>query len=131
LNLLGDQPLRQEFIQKIARRVALSRVLDELKDVKKSNSIDAEYCDYQMALVEGQLEEIQEDMRVMQRDHPELSYILIDRLNESLVAIEADTYAQFIRAGYLKEEIQPLLESLLETAEAAETNDEPSSEALT
>lgn len=131
LTLLGDQPLRQEFIQKIARRVALSRVLDELKDVKKSNSIDAEYCDYQMALVEGQLEEIQEDMRVMQRDHPELSNILIDRLNESLVAIEADTYAQFIRAGYLKEEIQPLLESLLETAEAAETNDEPSSEALT
>ncbi|MEM9118248.1 MAG: sodium:proton antiporter [Cyanobacteria bacterium P01_F01_bin.56] len=130
LDLLGDQPLRQEFVQKIARRVALSRVMDELKDVKKGNSIDAEYCDYQMALVEGQLEEIQSEMKIMQRDHPELSKILIDRLNESLVAIEADTYAQFIRAGYLKEEMQPLLESVLEPID--ETSGEPSaSEALT
>jgi CPA1 family monovalent cation:H+ antiporter len=122
LNLLGDQPLRQAFIQKIARRVALNRVMDELKNVKKNNSVDAEYCDYQMALVEGQLEEIQEEMTVMQRDHPELSRIVIDRLNESLVAIEADTYAQFIRAGYLKEEIEPLLESLLEATEPEDKN---------
>lgn len=122
LNLLGDQPLRQEFIQKIARRVALSRVVDELKEVKGNNSIDAEYCDYQMALVEGQLGEIQEEMRVMQRDNPELSKILIERLNENLVAIEADTYAQFIRAGYLKEEITPLLESLLENNEPEDQN---------
>ncbi|MEM6840337.1 MAG: cation:proton antiporter, partial [Cyanobacteria bacterium P01_C01_bin.120] len=122
LNLLGDQPLRQKFIQKIARRVALSRVVDELKEVKGNNSIDAEYCDYQMALVEGQLGEIQEEMRVMQRDNPELSKILIERLNENLVAIEADTYAQFIRAGYLKEEITPLLESLLENNEPEDQN---------
>ncbi|MDB9525452.1 cation:proton antiporter [Oscillatoria sp. CS-180] len=114
LDLLGDQPLRQNFIQQIARRVALSRVLDELNDVKDNKTVDEEYCNYQIALVEGQLEEIQEDMRVQQRDNPELSEILISRLNESLVAIEADTYAQFIRAGYLKEEITPLLESLLE-----------------
>ena len=130
LNLLGDQPLRQEFLQKIARRVALSRVLDELKDVKQRNAIDAEYCDYQMALVEGQLEEIKEDMRVQQRDHPELSEILISRLNENLVAIEADTYAQFIRAGYLKEEITPLLESLLEKTEAEETKKSEAPELL-
>lgn len=130
LDLLGDQPLRQEFVQKIARRVALSRVMDELKDVKKGNSIDAEYCDYQMALVEGQLDEIQAEMKVMQRDHPELSKILIDRLNESLVAIEADTYAQFIRAGYLKEEMQPLLESVLESTSEAD-GEQLASEALT
>lgn len=120
LDLLGDQPLRQNFIQQIARRVALSRVLDELQDVKDNKTVDEEYCNYQIALVEGQLEEIQEDMRVKQRDNPELSEILINRLNESLVAIEADTYAQFIRAGYLKEEITPLLESILEGTEGEE-----------
>jgi CPA1 family monovalent cation:H+ antiporter len=130
LGLLGDQPLRQEFIQKIARRVALSRVVEKLQEVKQSNSVDAEYCDYQMALVEGQLEEIQEEMRVLQRDHPDLSEILISRLNESLVAIEADTYAQFIRSGYLKEEITPLLESLLEAAEAEGAEDEPLADVL-
>lgn len=114
LGLLGDQPLRQNFIRKTARRVALNRVLEELRDIKGRNAIDAEYCDYQIALVEGQLEEIQEEMKVEQRDHPELAALLINQMNESLVAIEADTYAEFIRAGYLKEEISPLLESLLE-----------------
>lgn len=131
LNLLGDQPLRQDFIQKIARRVALNRVVDELRDVKAGKTIDEEYCDYQIALVEGQLEKIQEEIEVMQRDHPNLSKILIDRLNESLVAIEADTYAQFIRSGYLKEEINPLLESLLEDASVLEEGEETTAEALT
>jgi CPA1 family monovalent cation:H+ antiporter len=131
LNLLGDQPLREEFIQKIARRVALTRVLEKLQEVRSNNSVDAEYCDYQSALVEGQLEEIQEEMTVLQRDHPELRELLIENLNESLVAIEADTYAQFIRSGYLKEEITPLLESLLESSEeAAESEDIDLSEAI-
>lgn len=124
LNLLGDQPLRQEFIQKIARRVALNRVLEKLKDFKRNNSLDAEYCNYQIALVEGQLDAIQEDIRVQQRDHPDLADLLINQANEELIAIESDTYAEFIRAGYLKEEITPLLESLLEQQEdkAAETS---------
>jgi len=131
LNLLGEQPLRQEFIQQIARRVALNRVMDELREVKAGKTIDEEYCDYQMALVEGQLEAIQTEMQTMQRDHPELSKILIDRLNESLVAIEADTYAQFIRAGYLKEEINPLLEDLLEDQTVVKTGAEQTAEVLT
>ncbi len=128
LNLLGDQPLRNSFVQKIAHRVALGRVLEELKDIKNSNAVDAEYCDYQISLVEGQLEEIQEEMRVQQRDHPELTSFLIQRMNESLIAIEADTYAEFIRAGYLKEEINPLLESLLEdSVTSKETTGVPTS----
>jgi len=56
---------------------------------------------------------------------------LIDRLNESLVAIEADTYAQFIRAGYLKEEINPLLEDLLEDQTVVKTGAEQTAEVLT
>jgi len=131
LILLGEQPLRQEFIQQIARRVALNRVMDELREVKAGKTIDEEYCDYQMALVEGQLEAIQTEMQTMQRDHPELSKILIDRLNESLVAIEADTYAQFIRAGYLKEEINPLLEDVLEDQTVVKTGAEQTAEVLT
>ena len=125
LDLLGDQPLRQSFIQKIARRVALNRVLDELRDLKRRNALDEEYCDYQIALVEGQLKKIQEEVRVQQRDNPELATLLINQVNESLVAIEADTYAEFIRAGYLKEEISPLLESLLEVEKPAEISAEP------
>jgi len=121
LNLLGDQPLRQSFIQKLARRVALNRVLEELREIKRGNAVEDEYCDYQMALVEGQLEEIQEAIRVQQRDHPELSELIVSRMKESLIAIEADTYAEFIRAGYLKEEISPLLESLLDQQDAIET----------
>jgi CPA1 family monovalent cation:H+ antiporter len=120
LNLLGDQPLRESFVQKIAQRVALTRVLEQLQDIKGSNVIDSEYSDYQIALVEGQIEALQEEMRAKQREHPELAELLIQRVNETLVAIEADTYAEFIRAGYLKDAIDPLLESLLEEQEELE-----------
>lgn len=125
LDLLGDQPLRQSFIQKIAQRAALMRVLEELKRIKQTNSIDPEYCDYQIALVEGQLEELKEEMQVQQRDHPELATLLTSQVNQSLIAIEEDTYAEFIRSGYLKEEISPLLESLLELSEDSEKEEQP------
>lgn len=124
LGLLGDQPLRQKFIQQLAQRVALNRVLEKLKEFRSSQSLDPEYCDYQIALVEGQLEEIQDTIRIQQRDNPELADLLINQVNETLIAIEEDTYAEFIRSGYLKEEISPLLESLLEKDEALEKDGE-------
>ncbi len=60
LNLLGDQPTRQKYTQLVAHRVALNRVLDRLKELIDRQEVDEEFARYQMALVEGQLEELQE-----------------------------------------------------------------------
>ena len=113
LGLLGDQPLRQAYTQAVARRVALNRVIDRLVELKQRQEIDLEFCNYQIALVEGQLEELQEEINQLRRNNPEIQEFAADQLRDELLAIESDTYAEFIRAGQLKDELSPLLQSVL------------------
>ena len=113
LDLLGDQPTRQRYTQLIAHRVALNRVLDRLKELIERQEADEEFARYQMALVDGQLDEIQEDLEKLRRSHPELLDYAAEQLRDELLAIESDTYAEFIRAGQLKDELAPLLTDVL------------------
>ena len=113
LNLLGDQPTRQKHTQLVAHRVALNRVLDRLKELIERQEVDEEFARYQIALVEGQLEEIQEDMTKLQRSHPEILEYAAEQIRDELLAIESDTYAEFIRAGQLKDELATLLQDVL------------------
>ena len=113
LDLLGDQPTRQRYTQLIAHRVALNRVLDRLKELIERQETDEEFARYQMALVDGQLDELQEDLEKLQRSHPELLDYAAEQLRDELLAIESDTYAEFIRAGQLKDELAPLLTDVL------------------
>jgi len=113
LNLLGDQPTRQRHTQLIAHRVALNRVLDRLKELIERQEVDAEFARYQIALVEGQLDEIKEDLLKLQRSNPEVLEYAAEQVRDELLAIESDTYAEFIRAGQLKDELAPLLQDVL------------------
>jgi len=113
LNLLGDQPTRQRYTQLIAHRVALNRVLDRLRELIERQEVDEEFARYQIALVEGQLEELQEDLVKLQRSNPELLTYAAEQIRDELLAIESDTYAEFIRAGQLKDELAPLLQDVL------------------
>lgn len=113
LGLLGDQPLRQQYTRQVARRIALTRVLDRLQEIQTQREMDPEYAAYQVALVEGQLEDVQADIDQLRQRHPDLQSFAVEQLREELLAIEADTYAELIRAGQLKEEMAPLLESVL------------------
>ena len=113
LNLLGDQPLRQKYMQSIARRVALNRVISRVKELIDRQEVDNEFGRYQLALVEGQVEKLQEEMQTMQTNHPELQTFAAEQIREELLAIESDTYAEFIRAGQLKDELAPLLQDVL------------------
>ncbi|MEO0532967.1 MAG: sodium:proton antiporter [Cyanobacteria bacterium P01_A01_bin.123] len=116
LDLLTDQPLRVEYSQLVARRVALNRVLDRLSALKQNQEIDLEFCEYQIALVEGQLEEVQTNISKLEGRHPEIREFAAEQLREELLAIESDTYAEFIRAGQLKDELAPLLQGVLPEA---------------
>ncbi|MBX2864380.1 MAG: sodium:proton antiporter [Leptolyngbyaceae cyanobacterium MAG.088] len=113
LNLLGDQPLRQKYMQSIARRVALNRVISRVKELMERQEVDDEFGRYQLALVEGQVDKLQEEMQKMQASHPELQTFAAEQVKEELLAIESDTYAEFIRAGQLKDELAPLLQDVL------------------
>ncbi len=113
LNLLGDQPTRQRYTQLVAHRVALNRVLDRLKELVERQEVDEEFARYQMALVDGQLEELQEDLTKLQQSNPEIVSFAAEQVRNELLAIESDTYAEFIRAGQLKDELAPLLQDVL------------------
>ena len=116
LNLIGDQPLRQEYSELLARKVALSRVSDYLDNNELASEIDPEYYRYQQGLVTGQLKSIEEKIYTMQCEHDNLRAMTMEQLNEQLLDIEADTYAEFIRAGKLNENLSPVLQEIIAKA---------------
>lgn len=117
LGLIGDQPLRQEYMETIARRVALKRVLNYVSELVRKQEIDPEYYRYQAEFLQRELKQLQEKIDQMQAAHSQLVALDMELLREELVDIEAGTYAEFIRAGKLNSNISPLLAKVLEKNE--------------
>ncbi|MCT7961662.1 sodium:proton antiporter [Laspinema sp. D1] len=113
LNLLGDQTVQQNYLEAIARRAALQRVLNHLKEEQDGPDIDWEFRRYQTALVEGQVKEIQNNINQMRTQEPELQDFAREQFKEELLAIEADTYAEFVRSGRLNRDLAPFLQDVL------------------
>ncbi|MGF1673919.1 MAG: Na+/H+ antiporter [Rivularia sp. (in: cyanobacteria)] len=115
LNLLGDQPLRQEYMQLVARENALRRVLKYLDEVDDERpGLDLEFCRYQEALIKGELSNIKDKIEQLQKEHPSLKSFASEQLRNELLAVEADTYAEFVRNGRLNKELAPLLQEILQ-----------------
>jgi CPA1 family monovalent cation:H+ antiporter len=124
LDLVGDQPLRQEYSELLARKVAMKRVLDYLANNELASEIDPEYYRYQQKLVKGELESIKDKMDSMQKKYENLRSLTIEQLNEQMLDIEADTYAEFIRAGKLNENLSSVLQDIIAKAEDIESMSE-------
>jgi CPA1 family monovalent cation:H+ antiporter len=125
LDLVGDQPQRQAYSEAIARRTALNRVLKFLAEVEQSPDIDPDFYRYQQQLVRGQLRDVEDGITKLQTQNPQLLAITMEQLREELVDIEADTYAEYIRAGRLNRNLSPVLQSVLDQAiEKVMTEDE-------
>ncbi len=120
LDLIGDQPLKQQFSELLARRVALNRVLQHLKelDIELLPEIEPEFYRYQQSLVQGQLKGVEDEIEKLQQEAPQLRELTMTQLREQLLDIEADTYAEFIRAGRLTTNLSPLLQEIM--AESSE-----------
>lgn len=115
LDLLGDQPLRQEYLKLVAHESALKRALKYLEEVDDERPrVDSEFCRYQEALIKGELKNIEEKIDVLQDDYPNLREFARQQLQDELLAVEADTYAEFVRSGRLNKELAPLLQQVLE-----------------
>ncbi|MBW4574953.1 MAG: sodium:proton antiporter [Aphanothece sp. CMT-3BRIN-NPC111] len=110
LGLLSQQPLRDQYSEAIARRVALNRVLNHLSQVAIRKEIEPEFYRYQVALIEGELNSIQNEIKQLVNEYPQLQTIAMEKLREELLAIEADTYSEYVRAGMLNNKLAPLLQ---------------------
>ncbi len=113
LGLIGDRAQRQAYSELIARRSALKQVLEHLRAVPPSPSLDEAFQDDQKGLVEGQLARINEEITQLQTSYPQLRSLEQEQFKEKLLDIEADTYAELIRAGKLSNNLSPLLEDVL------------------
>lgn len=110
LNLLGNQPMRQQFMERLARQVALDRVLQYLKQQKPRPGVDPEFYRYQETLIEGELSRIEAEIDQLQDAYPNSGNFANEQLRSELLALEADTYAEFVRSGQLNKELEPLLD---------------------
>ena len=118
LDLIGDQPLRQEYTELLARRVALKRVVGYLTSNEFSSEItDSELYRYQFGLVKGELQSIEDKIDKMNKEHDSLRSLALEQLQEELLDIEANTYAEFIRAGKLQDNLSPLLQEIMAKAD--------------
>jgi CPA1 family monovalent cation:H+ antiporter len=105
LNLLQKHPMRQRYLEITARQAALSRVLQRLTIVEEHPKIETEFYNYQVALVEGELTRLEEEIVQLHREYPNLITFITDQLSEELLAIEASTYAEFVHTGRLNQEL--------------------------
>jgi len=112
LNLLGDAPLREQYLQLVARSVALERVLQYLQTEKRPG-IDPEFIRYQEKLVTGEIAELQTKIDKLHNEYPNLQNFTTEQFRDELLAIEADTYAEFVKSGRLNKELAPMLEDVL------------------
>jgi len=114
LGLIGDQPLRQEYLELVARRVALNRVKTYLSESVRKQEIDSEFYRYQVELVNGELETVQTRIDKLLAEHSQLLELSMELLREELVDIEAETYAEFVRSGRLNSQLSPILWEVME-----------------
>lgn len=116
LNLIGDRPQRQKFSELLARRTALNNVLKYLQKPDTISNLDTEFGRYQQTLVKGQIESIEQNLKKLKQEYPQLQALELEQWRETLLDIEADTYAELIRIGQLDRNLSPLLENVLDEA---------------
>jgi CPA1 family monovalent cation:H+ antiporter len=114
LKLLGDQPLRQQYLEIVARQTALNRALQYLNQVEDRPGIGPEFYRYQETLIRGELNGLQAELDQLQKEYPNLRDFTVEQLRQELLAVEANTYAEFVRAGRLNQELSPLLPQVME-----------------
>lgn len=110
LNLLGNQPLRQQFSEAIARLAALKRVIQHLGQAENRPGIELEFYRYQESLIKGEIGRLETEIATLQDEHPDLRAFAAEQFRLELLAVEADTYAEFVRGGQLNRELAPFLQ---------------------
>ncbi|AFZ04437.1 Na+/H+ antiporter [Calothrix sp. PCC 6303] len=114
LQLLGDQPSRQLYLEAVARESALNHVLQHLSQVEQRRGIDPEFCRYQATLIRGEIASLQGKIEQLQDEYPNLKDFMMEQVRQELLSVEANTYAEFVRSGRLNSELSPFLQEVID-----------------
>jgi CPA1 family monovalent cation:H+ antiporter len=124
LNLIGDQPLRLEYSELLAQKVALNRIINYMETLDKSSEFNAQVYQAEQELIEKQLKNVEEKIKDLTTANPQLKFLPVEQLRETLLNMEADTYAEFIRAGRLNQNPKSLLKEMLAKAREVDSKEE-------
>lgn len=117
LKLFGDEPLRQQYTEGIARLTALHRVLEHLHQVEQRSGVDPEFCRHQESIVKSEIERLHQETETLQAEYPHLKGFSNEQLHQELLAVEAETYAELVQSGKLDRDLDPLLQRSIEGME--------------
>jgi CPA1 family monovalent cation:H+ antiporter len=118
-NLIGDQQLSRTYSELLARQVALKRILNYLDQLTLSSEDNIELYQSQRDAIETRLQQVEQTVQALKTENPQLETIMREQLQETLLNLEADTYAELIRAGRLNQDLPPLLSDLLTDTQPA------------
>ncbi len=113
LKLLGDQLLQQTYVELAARQFALGKVLAHLKADERPD-LEPDFYRYQETLIRNEIDQTQEKIEKLKDEHPNLLDYIAEQFQEELAGVEANTYAELVRSGRLKQELTPLMDLVLE-----------------
>lgn len=68
-----------------------------------------------MTLVQGELSGLDTQIERLLDEHPDLQNFVVDQVRSELQSIEAETYAECVRAGQLNQELSPFLQQAAES----------------
>jgi monovalent cation:H+ antiporter, CPA1 family len=97
-------------LRAIAHYTALDRVLQYLNQIDKRPWIEPEFVRYQETLITGELKRLKDEIEKLQTEYPDLQNSTNEQFRQELMATEADSYAEFVQAGYLNKELAPFLQ---------------------
>lgn len=130
LNLIGDQPLRLEYSELLAQKVALNRIINYMETLDKSSDFNAQVYQAEQELIEKQLKNVEEKIKDLTTANPQLKFLPVEQLRETLLNLEADTYAEFIRAGRINQNPRSLLKEMLAKSREVDSKEEEIQEAI-
>jgi monovalent cation:H+ antiporter, CPA1 family len=107
LGLVEDHSLAQQYLEWMARRDALSQVLNHLTQ-QIHPDVNPQQLAQQIEGVRAHLHHFQQEIDRLRDNHPELQALSSQKHQETLVALETAVYDEYIRAGLLKQHLAPL-----------------------
>lgn len=117
LGLVDENPLRQQYLELNSRQIALRRMLAYLQQPDASIGVEPQVLQTQQETLQQQLNEVQTQSSKLIQQDPSLVEVGTERLQDALLLIETNTYAELVKIGQLNQELSPLLEATTEESQ--------------
>ncbi|GAB4433875.1 MAG: sodium:proton antiporter [Cyanobacteria bacterium J069] len=117
LNLIQENPLKQQYLELISRETALQKVLDYMKQPGASAGIDPAAFQTEQITIENQLSNLQAQSQALCQQDPALAELGVETLRKELLAVESNAYYELVQLGRLSQEPPTLLEAIINAEE--------------